>query len=171
VLVSCAAGSHTTEQVVTDTYVPAVVQLSASDSSAFHLGQNGSATVLPVPLGLAWAVLDSVYRGFDLEVTQVDPVGHAIAGKRDRSRRSFGGKSFGALLDCGETAGIPNASRFEITIQVATALRARGNDSTLVASWALATAKPSTTAGDLAPCVSNGEIPVMIDRAILRAAQ
>lgn len=142
------------------------VVLSAADSASLHLGENGNANVVALPLDRAWGGLVNAYRALELDVTQVDPAGRAIAGRRVRSRRPFGDKSFADLLDCGETAGIPNAARWDISMQVATKLVPRGRDSTIVATWVLASAKPSGTAGDEAECTANGGVAATIAAAV-----
>lgn len=156
---------------VTVTRVSPRVVLSAADSASLQLGENGNASAVALPTDRAWAGLVEAFKALDLEVTQIDPVGHAIAGRRVRSRRPFGGESFAQLMDCGETAGIPNAARWEVTMQVATKLVPRGKDSTIVATWVLASAKPGATSGDATDCTVNERIAGIVASAVQQHAR
>lgn len=151
-------------------HVASRVTLSPADSARLQLGENGNADVVPLPVDRAWTGLVRSFPALGLEVTQTDPVGRALAGRRYRSRRPFGGRSFADLMSCGETAGIPNAARWDVTLQVATRLVPYGHDSTIVATWVLASAKPSGTAGDEADCVVNEKIAAIVAGTVAQQA-
>lgn len=138
------------------------VTLSSADSARVQLGENGHAELVPLSSDRAWAGLVRAFPALGLEVIQTDVVGHALAGKIMRSRRPFGGHSYAELMNCGETAGIPNAGRWDITMQVATKLVPHGRDSTIVASWVVASAKPGGTAGEESDCVANERIGTIV---------
>ena len=144
------------------------VTLSPVDSARLQLGENGNAEIVPLSPDRAWAGLVRAFPALGLDVTQTDPVGHALAGKIMRSRRPFGGHTYADLMNCGETAGIPNAGRWDVTLQVATKLVPHGRDSTIVATWVLASAKPGGTAGDEADCAANEKIAGIVAGTVAR---
>lgn len=168
--VACGAPAQVQQGRPMQVYTPTRINVSAADSSAMDLAAGAGADVVPVPLARAWTALPRAYAALDVEVTQQDPTAYAIGGARLRAHGSFGGKSLMQLFDCGETAGVPNASRWDVTMQIGTKLRARGADSTIVATWALATAKPATTAGYDVDCTTKTGLPEIVARALMDAA-
>lgn len=72
------------------------------------------------------------------------------------------------MIDCGDVAGMPNVTRFEVNIQVRTGLRGSGNTSS-VASVVTATAKPGEVAGDLMPCTVNAGAADRVAAAVVEA--
>lgn len=113
----------------------------------------------------AWRALPAVYRALGLSITRYDEATRTIGGERLRSRRSFGGKTLVQLLDCGDTGGMPNASRFDVSMSVATTVGGSGTDATL-ATRVQASAAPSTTAGHPTRCTANGRIATIIADAV-----
>ena len=122
------------------------------------------------PLLLAWNALPAVYQALGLSITKIDTAQLVVRGQRLRSRQPFAGKQLGDLLNCGETAGIPNTLRYDVTMQLATQLRPAG-DSTEVVTQVIATAKASGTAGDPVRCSSNGRIATGVADAVLAASK
>lgn len=102
-----------------------------------------------------WAYLPIAYSKLGLSITRYDSAAHIIEGERLRSRADFGGKSLSGMLNCGDVAGIPNVTRFEINIMVRSGVKGSGKASS-VASVVTATAKPDGVSSDQMPCtVSN----------------
>lgn len=102
-----------------------------------------------------WAYLPIAYSKLGLSITRYDSASHIIEGERLRSRADFGGKQLSDMLNCGDVAGMPNVTRFEINIMVRSGVKGSGNSSS-VASVVTATAKPGGVSGDQMPCtVSN----------------
>lgn len=147
------------------------VALSSADSGALQLGEHGNANLVTLPVDRAWGALVNVYQALGVEVTQVDPAGHALAGRRLRSHRPFAGQPLATLISCGETAGIANASRWDINLQLATKLLPDGPDHTIVATWVLASGKPGATAGDEINCMPNDRIAAIVAGAVQQAAR
>ena len=125
---------------------------------------------IAAPATSTWQYLPIAYSKLGLRITKYDSTSHVIAGERDRSHSDFGGKPLTSLLECGDVAGIPNASRYDITIQVTTALRGTGTTSA-VASVASASAKANATSGDVAPCVVNSGIGDQVAAAVAQAVK
>jgi hypothetical protein len=107
-----------------------------------------------------WQYLPLAYKKLGLSITRYDSTAHIIEGERLRSHSDFGGKSLTSMMDCGNVAGMPNASRFDVNIQTRTVLRGTDRGSS-IASSVIATAKPSEVSGVLMPCVVN---PTAADR-------
>ncbi|HEY7899430.1 MAG TPA: hypothetical protein VIC03_13545 [Gemmatimonadaceae bacterium] len=115
-----------------------------------------------------WQYLPIAYSKLGLAITRYDSVSHIIEGERLRSRSAFGGKELSSMMDCGDVAGMPNVTRFEVNIQVRTGLRGSGNSSS-VASVVTATAKPGGVAGDLMPCTVNATAADRVAAAVVEA--
>jgi hypothetical protein len=71
-------------------------------------------------------------------------------------------------MDCGNVEGIPNVTRFDITIQVRTALNGSATSSS-VASVVTASAKPNGVAGVLMPCVVDASAADQVAAAVTSA--
>jgi len=113
---------------------------------------------IAAPATVTWQFLPVAYSKLGLTITKYDSTSHVIEGERLRSRTDFGGKQLGSLLDCGEVAGVPNVSRYDVNIQVRTALR--GSDKASgVATVVNASAKAGGYAGEAIPCLVNSGIP------------
>jgi len=98
-----------------------------------------------------WAYLPIAYSKLGLAITRYDSASHIIEGQRLRSRSDFGGKSLSSMMNCGDVAGVPNISRFEINIMVRSGVKGSGNTSS-VASVVTASARPGGVSGDETPC-------------------
>ena len=98
-----------------------------------------------------WQYLPIAYSRLGLTITRYDTSSHIIEGERLRSRAAFGGKELAAMMNCGDVAGTPNITRFDIDIQVRSGVKGFGNSSS-VASVVTATAKPGGVSGDQMPC-------------------
>jgi hypothetical protein len=109
---------------------------------------------MAAPVSVTWRALPAAYKQLGLSITRYDSTAHVIEGERLRSRADFGGKELISMIDCGDVAGMPNVTRFDVNIQVRTALRGSATASS-VASVVAASAKPSDVAGVLMPCVVN----------------
>ena len=152
---------------------PVSTAVSAEGSiGRMRVETDDSPTTRTIPLSLAsaWAALPTVYSSLGLSITQVDTTSLIVRGVRARSRQPFVGKQLSELLDCGETAGIPNTMRYDVTMQVATQLRP-DSSGTAVVTQVLATAKASGTAGDPVRCGSNGRIATGIADALRGAVK
>lgn len=125
---------------------------------------------ITAPATSTWQYLPIAYSKLGLRITKYDSTTHVIVGERDRSHDDFGGKPLTSLIDCGEVAGIPNASRFEVTIQVTTALKGTATSSS-VASVASASAKANGVSSDVAPCSVNAGIGDRVAAAVAEAAR
>ncbi len=115
-----------------------------------------------------WQYLPTAYKNLGLAITRYDPTAHIIEGERLRSRADFGGKQLTSLMDCGDVAGMPNVTRFDVNIQVRTGLRGSGNSSS-VASVVTATARPGSVAGVPMPCTVNGTAADQVAAAVVTA--
>ncbi|HXF25593.1 MAG TPA: hypothetical protein VN602_13785 [Gemmatimonadaceae bacterium] len=125
---------------------------------------------IEAPATTTWQYLPIAYSKLGLRITKYDSTTHVIAGERDRSHSDFGGKPLTSLIECGDVAGIPNASRFDVTIQVTSALRG-SEKSSAVASVASASAKANGTSGDPAPCTVNAGIGNQVAAAVAQAVK
>jgi hypothetical protein len=125
---------------------------------------------IEAPVTSTWQYLPIAYSKLGLRITKYDSTTHVITGERDRSRSDFGGKPLTSLLQCGDVAGIPNVTRFEVTILVTTALRGT-EKSSAVASVASASAKADGVSGDPAPCVANSGIGDQVAAAVAQAVK
>jgi hypothetical protein len=126
-------------------------------------------TEVPASFSKTWQALPVAYHKLGLTITRYDSTAHIIEGERLRSHREFGGKQLGALMDCGDVAGMPNVTRFDVNIQVRTAVRGSASASS-VASAVVATAKPSDVSGVLMPCVVNSAAAERVAAAVVDAA-
>lgn len=107
-----------------------------------------------------WQYLPLAYRKLGLSITRYDSTEHIIEGERLRSHADFGGRQLTSMMDCGDVAGMPNATRFDVNIQARTVLRGTNMGSS-VASSVIASSKPADVAGIVMPCVVN---PTAADR-------
>lgn len=123
---------------------------------------------IEAPTTSTWQYLPVAYSKLGLRITKYDSTAHVIVGERDRSHSAFGGTPLTSLMDCGDVAGIPNASRYDVTIQVTTAMRGSGTSSA-IASVASASAKPNATSGDVAPCVTKSGFGDRVAAAVAQA--
>jgi hypothetical protein len=133
-------------------------------------GAMASMQVVHAPVDRVWGALPGVYKDLGLELTESSTASHALSGQRVRTRGTFAGVQFSQFIDCGETAGIPNALRYEINLTVSTSLRA-ATDSTLVSTTVSATGKPGEFSGQAVPCAANGEIAIRITKALRNATK
>jgi len=124
---------------------------------------------VPGSVSHTWQSLPVAFHKLGLTITRYDSTAYIIEGERLRSRADFGGKQLTSLLDCGDVAGMPNATRFDVNIQVRTALRGSATASS-VASAVVASAKPSDVSGVLMPCVVNSSAADRVAVAITEAA-
>ena len=104
------------------------------------------------PMSTTWRYLPVAFSRLGLSITRYDSTSHIIEGERLRSRADFGGKQLVSMIDCGNVAGMPNVTRFDVNIQVRTVLAGTAGNSS-VASTVTAAAKPSEVSGVLMPCV------------------
>ena len=112
---------------------------------------------LQMELDQAWSRLPDVFRGLGLAIAVIDPATHTIDGQKVRARGQFAGNMYSYYLDCGDTRGVPNANRYEITMHVVTRLAPAGGR-TLVATSVVAEARFTETGGTAVPCAANNEI-------------
>jgi hypothetical protein len=170
VMVACASGGHTSNDVGQLTNVKQVemggTNIDFIPNSPTPLAWHN----IEAPVTSTWQYLPIAYSKLGLRITKYDSTTHVIAGERDRSHSDFGGKPLTSLLQCGDVAGIPNATRYDITIQVTTALRGSDKGSA-VASVASASAKANGVAGDVAPCVANSGIGDQVAVAVAQAVK
>lgn len=120
-------------------------------------------------LASTWRALPAAYKRLGLTVTRYDSVAYIIEGERLHSHAAFGGKPLTAIMDCGEVEGMPNAARFDITIQARTTLRGSAANSS-VASSVIALAKPDGVAGVYSPCAINPGAAQRVNQAIVDAS-
>jgi hypothetical protein len=115
-----------------------------------------------------WQYLPIAYSKLGLAITRYDSTAHIIEGERLRSKGDFGGKQLTSLMDCGDVAGMPNVTRFDVNIQTRTALRGSGATSS-IASVVTATAKPSGVSGAVMPCTVNAQAADVIAATVSQA--
>jgi len=143
---------------------PGSVELSADAQSRVPAKWHD----VKAPAGRAWQYLPIAYSRLGLAITRYDSTTHLIEGERLRSHGDFGGVQLKTLMDCGDVAGMPNVSRFDVNIQVRTALRGSGATSD-VASVVTATARPSGVAGVAMPCTVNAGAADRVAAAVVEA--
>jgi|GEM_PF-1149139 hypothetical protein len=114
-----------------------------------------------------WQYLPIAYSKLGLAITRYDSASHIIEGQRLRSRADFGGKQLSDMMNCGDVAGMPSVTRFDINIQVRSGVKGSGNSSS-VASVVTATARPGGVAGNEVPCTVN---PLAADRVAAAVAE
>lgn len=120
------------------------------------------------PATQTWEYLPIAYSSLGVSITRYDSTSHIIEGERFRSNGDLGGKQLSSLMDCGDVAGMPNVTRFEINIQMRTALRGTGSTSS-VASVVTATAKPGGVSGVPMPCTVNEQAAAIVAAAVQQA--
>lgn len=123
---------------------------------------------ISAPAASTWQYLPIAYGKLGLAITRYDSTTHLIEGERLRSKADFGGAELKSLMDCGDVEGMPNVTRFDVNIQVRTALRGSGKSSD-VASIVTATAKPSGVAGVTMPCTVNSSAADRVAAAVVEA--
>ena len=132
-----------------------------SGSSAISSEIRGTASTaldtLAMSMDRAWALAPGVLQGLGLQVTRTDAATHTIEGQVTRTRRPFGGKALASLLDCGEVAGVPNASRSDVTMTVVATIQPLGERAAL-ATEVRAVASPMSTSATPTRCMANGGI-------------
>lgn len=172
VLALATASSRAAPQTPTPPPKPTAGELNVTTSgNAFGLEWNAedrrvTRTVL-TPLDQAWRALPAIYKSWGFELSRYDSTTHQISGQRVRSRGPIGGKALTSYLECGETAGIPNAMRWDITLQISTAVVAHAGGSDVI-TQVTAIAKPSGFGGDAVHCTANEGIAAAIAEAIQR---
>jgi hypothetical protein len=124
---------------------------------------------LTLPPDRVYTLLSGVFQGLGLTVIKLDPTTRAITGELVRSRRPFGGKPFVQLLDCGETAGVPIAGRYDINLTVMSKVNAVA-DGSAMDTEVEAMATPNTTQGNQVRCRPNERISQIIAQRIRDAA-
>ena len=121
------------------------------------------------PVSRTWQALPIAFKKLGLSITRYDSTTHIIEGERLRSRADFGGTQLTSMMDCGNVAGMPNVTRFDVNIQVRTVLRGTAKESS-VASSVIGSAKPSDVSGVLMPCVVNPTAAERVGAAVVDAA-
>ena len=166
VIVGCASGGANTGDQSSN--IKHVLYGNTDFGEGAHMADATTWSEVAAPFSTTWQYLPIAYSRLGLAITKYDSVSHIIEGERLRSRADFGGKSLVQLLDCGEVAGVPNASRYDVTIQVRTGLR--GTDKTSrIANVVYATAKASGVSVDPVPCAVNQGISDRITAAVTSA--
>lgn len=167
-----AACTSTQSGAVIETRPVSTTTMSTEGMSTAGIRADDSpfARMIGSSFAKSWDVLPAVYQSLGITITKIDSVALVVRGQRLRSRQPFLGKQLSDLIDCGETTGIPNAMRYDITLQFLTQLHPQ-SDSTMVSTQVLATAKASGTAGDAMRCAPNGRIATGIAEAIARAVK
>lgn len=125
-------------------------------------------TDVPASVSLTWQSLPVAYKKLGLSITRYDSTAYIIEGERLRSRGDFGGKELTSLMDCGNVAGMPNVTRFDVNIQVRTVVQGTAKLSS-VASSVIASSKPSDVSGVLAPCLVNPAAAQRVAAAVVDA--
>ena len=143
---------------------PGSVELSADAQSRVPATWHD----VSAPEARTWQELPIAYSKLGLAITRYDSTSHLIEGERLRSKADFGGTQLKSLMDCGDVAGMPNVTRFDVNIQVRTALRGSGTTSS-VASVVTATARPSGVAGVAMPCTVTADAADRVAAAVVEA--
>jgi hypothetical protein len=130
---------------------------SSASSAEIHGTASTALDTLAMSTDRAWALAQSVFQGLGLQVTRVDPATHTVEGQIMRTRRPFGGKALASLLDCGEVAGVPTASRSDVTMTVVAKVQPLG-DRAALATEVRAVASPMSTGATPSRCTANGGI-------------
>ena len=130
---------------------------SSTSSSEIHGTASTALDTLAMTTDRAWALAPGVLQGLGLQVTRVDPATRTIEGQILRTRRPFGGKALASLLDCGEVAGVPTASRSDVTMTVVATVQPLG-DRAALATEVRAVASPMSTGATPSRCMANGGI-------------
>jgi hypothetical protein len=120
------------------------------------------------PAATTWRYLPVAFSKLGLSITRYDSTSHIIEGERLHSRADFGGKQLVSMMTCGDVAGMPNVTRFDVNIQVRTVLTGTARRSS-VASTVTASAKPSEVSGVLMPCVVSPEASDRVAAAVTAA--
>jgi hypothetical protein len=168
-LVACASGAP---RVVTDTPTPDNVSVAQTSTSRVYNPDAATpdSSYLEARFDRAWSFLPEVFRGFGLDIATIDPATHTVDGQKVRARGQFAGSMYSRYLDCGDTRGVPNANRYEITMHVVTRLAPAG-DKTLVATTVVAEGRFTETGGTAVPCAANNEIAKKVFEALRAAAR
>ncbi|MEO8944983.1 MAG: hypothetical protein ABI338_00690 [Gemmatimonadaceae bacterium] len=156
VVTACASSGSTSGS----SQDPTLKHIPYGDTDLGTYGVPGSPVTwsdVHAPVLTTWQYLPIAYSRLGLTITRYDSAAHVIEGTRERSGADFGGTSLGKLLNCGEVAGVPNVTRYEVTLQVRTTLR--GSDtSSVIANQVSASARPGELSGDTVPCMVNNGI-------------
>ena len=123
---------------------------------------------IAAPLSVTWQRIPVAYQRLGLSITRYDTTAHIIEGERLRSKADFGGKQLTSLLDCGDVAGMPNVTRFDVNIQVRTVVAGSATKSS-IASSVIGSSKPGDVAGIVMPCVVNSEAADRVALAVEKA--
>ena len=115
-----------------------------------------------------WQALPIAYKRLGLTITRYDSVAHIIEGERLHSHAPLGGQELTTMMDCGEVEGMPNAARFDITIQTRTILQGNATRSS-VASVVIAAAKPDGVSGVYSPCAIKAAAARRVNAAVVDA--
>lgn len=117
---------------------------------------------------VTWKFLPVAFSRLGLTITRYDSVTRTIDGERLSSRADFGGKPVASLLNCGEVAGVPNVTRYDVDIRIRTALRGSDSESS-IATVVSAAAKIGGTASDSTLCGVSPDISARVTAAVAEA--
>ena len=160
-LAACASSGSTSTAgsgaSVSDRVTLSTPSGSSTSSSEIHGTASTALDTLTMSSDRAWALAPGVLQGLGLQVTRVDPATRTIEGQISRTRRPFGGKALATLLDCGEVAGVPTASRSDVSMIVIATVQPLGERAAL-ATEVRAVASPMSTGATPSRCMANGGI-------------
>jgi len=120
------------------------------------------------PALTVWQYLPVAYSRLGLTVTRYDSSSHVIEGERLRSHADFGRKSLASMLNCGDVAGVPNVTHYDVNIRVRTALSGTSAASS-ISNTVNASARPSSVSGDEIPCTGGSGISDQVAAAVTSA--
>jgi hypothetical protein len=139
-----------------------------SQTVDIHTTSPTSSQTVAMSIERAWRALPIAYESLGFQIIQLQEASRTIAGQRLRARGTFAGERFSRLLNCGETAGLPNADRYDVSLTVVTSLEQAG-EGTLVSTDVQAVATPNTTAGAQVRCVANARIGEIVAARVREA--
>jgi hypothetical protein len=105
-----------------------------------------------------FSVMPAVYGELKIPVTTMVTKDRIVGNNDFRTRRVVGGMPMRRLLDCGGTAGDPNADTYEIFIDVSSEVKADGAGEAVLATVFQANGRPVSFAGNDVRCTSTGEL-------------
>src|SRR4051812_7621295 len=121
---------------------------------------------LQAPLDKVWSALPAAYASLSIPLTVNEPANRVIGAERMRTHHYLGDLRLSKLLDCGETAGIPNADTYDVSLSMLTQLQSNAAGGTTVTTRVDAAAKPGSTSGQYSSCVSTGQLETRLVRSI-----
>jgi hypothetical protein len=162
---ACASGrggEDPTETAATPVQTPVAVR-TMGEASGTRLVTNPSApeaagTQLDAAVPAAWQGLIRAYDELKITPDRVSTNELLLSVQNMRVRRALGGKPASWFLDCGVGPQGPVANTYDLSLNIRSQIRPRGENQSQILTLVTGTARPAAVSGSEVNCSTTGEL-------------